>query len=188
MSFVSGIIAAAFIVPEDLGIIQAVLLIQTYAAFLHLGVFNGINRNLAYYKAKGDFEKIQKQIDTSHSVSLITAAIGLLIGTVVISFYIVNGKPSIYVWSGVFLTVSLVTTPLTNHLDNTFRSGHQFGLLGKIKNIQAFVYLVFSFLPALLGYIGRIIAQIENLILGYIARLNNAPYRHKGKGDFHSFK
>lgn len=188
VSFVSGIVAAAYIAPEDLGVIQAVLLVQTYAAFLHLGVFNGINRNLAFYKAKGDSDKMQDQIDTSHTVSVATAVIGLLIGVIVIIYFLLHNKPAIYIWSGIYLTVSLIMTPLTNHLDNTFRSGQQFGLLGKIKNVQSFIYIVFSLMPIVLGYIGRVLAQIENLIFGWAARYRKAPYRHKGIGDMLSFK
>ncbi len=188
VAFISGIIAAAFVAPEDLGVIQSVLLVQTYTAFIHLGVFNGINRNLAFYKAKGDLAKMQKQIDTSHFVSVINAYLGLAIGVIVILLFVLKDRPAIYYWSGIFLTISLVITPLTNHLDNTFRSGQQFGLLGNIKNIQAVVYAVFSLLPALLGYIGRIIAQVVNIIFGYIARWRKAPYKHESKGDFQSFK
>lgn len=188
VAFVSSVVAAAYIFPEELGVIQAVLLVQTYASFLHLGVFNGINRNLAFYKAKGDVEKMQSQIDTSHTVSVVTAVVGFMIGIVVMIFFYVQGKPPIYLWSGAYLTVSLVTIPLTNHLDNTYRSGQQFGLLGTIKNLQSAIYVVLSLLPIILGYIGRILAQIENLIFGYAARRHKAPYRHIGKGDLESFK
>lgn len=188
VAFVSSVVAAAYIFPEELGVIQAVLLVQTYASFLHFGVFNGINRNLAFYKAQGDVEKMQRQIDTSHTVSVVTAFVGLLIGIIVMILFYVQRKPSIYLWSGVCLTVFLVTMPLTNHLDNTFRSGQQFGLLGNIKTAQSVIYFVFSLLPIVLGYIGRILALIENMVFGYAARCHNSPYRHRGMGDLESFK
>lgn len=188
VTFISGIIAAAYINPEDLGTIQAMMLIVTYVSFIHLGVFNGINRNLAYYKAKGDIDKMQRQIDTSHAVSVIVSLIGGAIGMGIFIYFLIKAKMPIYLWSAAYLLVSLVFTPLTNHVENTYRSGQQFGRLGKIKNIQAAVYFVSSFLPVICGYIGRVLNQIINIVVGYFLRSYKVPYPHKSKGDWISFK
>lgn len=188
VSMSSGLVAAAFISPEDLGVIQALLLIQTYAVFLNLGVFSGLNRNLAYYKAKGDLTTMQKEIDTSHTVSIVVAGIGALIGIVVTFYHIIVGSASVYIWSGLLLLITLVISPLTTHLECTFRSGQQFGRFGWIKNVQSLVYAFVSLLPILLGYIGRIIANALNQFFGYFLRLKYIPYKHSGKGDMASFR
>lgn len=52
ISILGSIVASIFINPTDMGIICNCLLIGTYASFLQLGVFNGLNRNIAYYKAQ----------------------------------------------------------------------------------------------------------------------------------------
>lgn len=188
VSMLSGVVAAVFIAPEDLGVIQALLLVQTYAIFLNCGVFSGLNRNLAYYKAKGDLETMQKEIDTSHTVSVVVAGIGALIGFSIIAYHIIVGSTSVYIWGGVLLLVTLILSPLTTHVECTFRSGQQFGRFGWIKNVQSAVYAFVSLLPILLGYIGRVIANGTNQIFGFLLRLKYIPYKHKGKGDFASLK
>lgn len=188
VSMLSGLVAAAFIAPEDLGAIQALLLVQTYAIFLNCGVFSGLNRNLAYYKAKGDLETMQKEIDTSHTVSVVIAIVGGVIGLGITIYHIIIGSTSVYVWGGALLIVTLILSPLTTHVECTFRSGQQFGRFGWIKNVQSAVYAFVSLLPILLGYIGRVIANGTNQIFGFLLRLKYIPYKHKGKGDFASLK
>lgn len=188
VSMLSGLVAAAFIDPEDLGVIQALLLIQTYAVFLNFGVFSGLNRNLAYYKGKGDLETMQKEIDTSHSVSVAVAVIGAIIGLGVTIYHIITGSTSVYIWGGILLLITLVLNPLTTHIECTFRSGQQFGRFGWIKNVQSVSYAVVSLLPIVLGYIGRVVANSVNQFLGYFLRLKYIPYKHRGKGDVTSLK
>ena len=188
VSLLSAVIAAAFVDPEDLGIIQTIFLVNTYASFLHLGVFNGLNRNLAYYKAKGDYKTVQNEIDTSHTVSLCVSALGLIIGVAVLLINIIEGRGGAYIWGSIFLIFSLILTPVTNHIECTYRSGQEFFRLGVIKNWQALVFLFFSFLPVVCGYIGRVLAQVINLVVGYIMRLLRPPYKHVGKGDIKSLK
>lgn len=188
VSMLSGLVAAAFIAPEDLGVIQALLLIPTYAMFLNFGVFSGLNRNLAYYKAKGDLDKMQKEIDTSHSVSVVISGIGCFVGLSVIIYHIIVGSTAVYIWASILLLVTLLISPLMTHVECTFRSGQQFGRFGWIKNVQSAVYAFISLLPILLGYIGRVIANGVNQVLGLFLRLRYIPYKHKGKGDLASLK
>src|SRR5574344_1945408 len=188
VSMLTGIVSAIFISPEDMGVIETVLLVSTYVSFLQLGVFNGINRNLAFYRAQGDLIKAQKEIDTSHTVSFIVSSVGAIIGLGILLVFIIQGKKPVYLWSAGLLLVTLILQPPTNHFENTFRSGQQFGKLGTIKNIQSFVYAIISFLPVVLGYVGRIIANAVNIIVGYYLRSKYVPYKHQGKGDLNSLK
>jgi len=188
VTMISGIVAAAFIDPSDLGVIQTVLLVQTYVNFLHLGVFNGLNRNLAYYKAKNDLVKMQDEIDTSHTISWIVAIIGFVVGLCLLVYYLFNGYDNVYIWSSVLLLITLFFNPLTIHVESTFRSGQQFGSLGNIKNLQSLVYFISSFLPIICGYIGRVLSNIVNIVFGYYARLFKIPYKHKAWGSWGALK
>lgn len=188
VSMATGIIAAAFVDPEELGVIQTVLLIYTYASFLHLGVFSGLNRNLAYYKAKGDIDTMQDEINTSYKVSYVVAFVSGVIGIIAFIYYFLNGYDTIYLISSILLVASLILTPLITNIEATYKSGQEFGRLGNKKNIQSIVYLVFSFLPAFIGALGRIVAGVINLIVGYILRLINPPYKCTGRGSFKSLK
>lgn len=188
ISMVTGVIAAAFVDPEDLGVIQTVLLVATYASFLHLGVFSGLNRNLAYYKAKGDVLTMQDEVNTSYRVSYLVAFVSGLIGLSILIYYYINGFEIIYLLSCILLIVSLVLTPLITNIEATYKSGQEFGRLGDIKNVQSLVYLIVSFLPSIIGAFGRIIAGSINLIVGFFLRLKKPPYKCTGKGSWKAFK
>lgn len=188
VSMATGIIAAAFVEPEELGVIQTVLLVYTYASFFHFGVFNGLNRNLAYYKAKGELKTMQDEINTSYTVSYIVALFSGLLGFGVFLFYLLKGYSSIYLISCILLIAYLVFTPLITNIEATYKSSQEFGRLGNIKNIQSVVYLLFSFLPAIIGALGRIIASSINLIAGFLLRVKKPPYKRTGKGSFEAFK
>ena len=188
ISLITGVIAATFIGPEELGIIQTVLLVSTYASFIHLGVFSGLNRNLAYYKAKEDFKTMQDEINTSYIISYIVSAISGFIGIGVFVYYFINGYNNIYLFSCVFLIATLILTPIITNIEATYKSGQEFNRLGNIKNIQSVIYLVVSFLPAVIGVAGRIVAGTINMIIGYILRILNPPYKRTGNGSFKSFK
>ena len=80
VAFLSNVIATAYIIPSEMGVYQSILLIGTYVSFLQLGVFNGLNRNIAFYKARNRNDIVQSQVNTAHSVAQIVSLIGLLIG------------------------------------------------------------------------------------------------------------
>src|SRR5690554_7074218 len=79
VSFISSIIATAYIIPSEMGIYQSILLIGTYASFLQLGVFNGLNRNIAFYKAQNKHNIVQEQVNTASTVAKFISFIGFLI-------------------------------------------------------------------------------------------------------------
>lgn len=187
-SMLMGVVAAACIDPSTFGIYQSFLLIPTYAAFLQLGVFNGLNRNLAFYKSKGDIERMQRCIDTSHSAAILVSIIGLVIGISLFIYYILHGYGNVYLWSSVSVLVILALQPITTHYENSFRSGQEFGRLGNIKNIQSVVFCIFSLLPYILGVFGKIIADIVFRIIAYILLIFKRPYPHKSRGDILSLK
>lgn len=69
LSIAGGLVTARFLAPEELGVVQAVMLIPTYIAFLQFGVFNGLNRNLPLYRAKKETERAQAYVNASARIS-----------------------------------------------------------------------------------------------------------------------
>jgi len=187
-SMVMGVVAASCITPGDFGVYQSIILIATYATFLHFGVFNGLNRNLAYYKAQGSIDKMQESIDTSYSVARANSVIGFFIGVGILMFLWVRGYSSFYLWSGGYLLISMVLTPYSTHLACTYRSGQEFGKLGTLRNIQSAVFCILSLLPYFLGLIGKVIADMANCIVGYILLRKKPPYPARTKGSLQSLK
>lgn len=189
VSMLTSFIAAAFIVPKDMGIIQSVLLLATYMNFLQLGIFNGLNRNIAFYKSRNDLDRMQDMVDTSFRVSKIISIIGLVIGVLSVFYYGILAFDGFqYVLASILLLITLVLTPLRIHLETTYRSGQEFGQLGTIILKENLVFTILSALPIFIGYLGKIISDSIKLIVGFILRLEYLPIKAIGKGSLKSFK
>lgn len=183
LSIIASLVATAFIEPEDMGVIQSVLLVSAYLSFLHFGVYNGLNRNLAYYKAKNDSDKVQDMVNTTYSVSYAVAFVGAIVGVIISIYFLIVGKPLVYLLSSLLLAINLIFTPLANALDTTFRSGQEFKRLGNIKNIETTIYALLSLLAIILGYIGKIISDSFKSFFSYVMRAFKAPYKRTGYGS-----
>lgn len=186
ITMLASIIATAFIDPLDMGVIQTVLLVHTYMSFIHFGVFNGLNRNLAFYKARGDYELVQDMVNTTYMVSFTVAVIGGLIAVGLFFYFIATGKTIVYLLSAVMLFFLQIFQPLANALETTYRSGQEFRSLGLIKNKESTLYAIFTLFPMLFGYIGKIVADILKCVVGYVMRFLKRPYSMTGRGSMDS--
>ena len=186
ISILGNIVASIFINPTDMGIICNCLLIGTYASFLQLGVFNGLNRNIAYYKAQKKEIIMQQMVNTSHTVALLVSIIGLII-SIIYGLFVVN-KGLVYILGALLLIVNLVFTPLSTHYETTYRSGQEFKRLGIIKFKESLIYSFIVFLPALLGFLGKIISDSFKSIFSFILRLKDLPIKSTGYGNIDAYK
>jgi Membrane protein involved in the export of O-antigen and teichoic acid len=188
LGMINSIIANRYIAPSDMGAIQSVLLIITYVNFLQLGVFNGLNRNIAYYKVQKKHVTVQKMVDTSYFVSKIIAITSFILGACYLTYLIICNRQPILIWGAVLLCIMLLFSPLTTHYDTTFRSGQEFKTLGFIKVKESVVYLVTTVLPVFWGYIGYIISQASKTIVGYILRREKEPFQYEHQQNLESYK
>lgn len=170
-------IAAAFILPEDLGALQSMLIIAPYFSFLHLGVFNGLNRNIAFYRAQEGHDKVQSMVDTSYTVAWLASAIGLIAGLGVLVSVIVRFEGTAQIWGAVSLCALLFFTPTTTHFDTTYRSGREFKRLGIIGFTEDFITALTGLLPILLGYVGKALSDISKAFVRYFLRWKYQPIR-----------
>ena len=94
VGFVVGLINAKYIPPYEMGVINSVLLIVNYLSFIQLGVFNGLNRNISFYKSKGKNYKVQSMVDTSFITSKVVSIISVSIICVVLGWNMWDGLSS----------------------------------------------------------------------------------------------
>lgn len=183
ITMATNMVAAAFLNPEELGIIQSVVLVLPYISFAHFGVFNGLNRNLAFYKAQGNLQKVQDMVNASVTVARFNAVVGLLIGLGFAFYYIFNSYATIYILSSFLLLLNLVLNPLTLHYDTTYRSGQNFKTLGKITLVENALYAMANFLPILMGYVGKIVANALKVFSRFLLRYYTKPYAATQRGQ-----
>jgi len=183
VGLIASIVAAAYIEPTDFGAIQSVLLIIPYVALLQLGTFNGLNRNLSFYKAQGEDKKVQQLINASKTVANLVSTIGFLIaGGVLIYNIIYHRSEIIIILTCLALLLCLTFKPQSTHFDTTFRSGQQFKRLGKIKFTENIITSILGLLPMVLGYLGRIVYDGFKPLLAWFLRFKFQPYKADGRG------
>jgi O-antigen/teichoic acid export membrane protein len=189
VGLVAGVIAAAYIDPEDFGTIQALLLIGPYVGLLQLGTFNGLNRNLSFYKAQGDNDKVQDMVNASKHVANMVSIAGAIIALFVLFYNLyMNPVELIILLTCGALFLKLAFNPQNTHFDTTFRSGQEFKTLGKIKFAENSVNTLIGLLPMVMGYIGRIIYDSVKPLVGWFFRFRNQPYKATDKGKFEDIK
>lgn len=176
-----GLIAAAFIVPQDLGTIQKVFLIAPYLGFLHFGIFNGLARNIAFYKVQGEQDKVQQMVNTSYAVAKAVAAAGFILVSVFILIAIFRGASLITILALFGLMISLSLSPINLHIDTTFRSSQDFGKLATIKNKETLLDTVLIVLPVFLGFLGKLLRDGLNIIASFLWRFWKQPIPAKSK-------
>lgn len=155
-----NIIIMLWIKPEEIGIWNTYLLIQTYAVFLQLGIYNGLNRELPYLYGKNDTEKITQLAETSLWVSRICIYISIVVIATIIPFVIkYNGIDSLNFKSIIGIGIITMAFFYQNYLTVTYRTNKHFNLLARNYFIQTF--LLIATLPIVYFF------GIEGMIIRY---------------------
>lgn len=179
---VTNVVTAAFLNPNELGSIQSILLILPYLAFMHLGVFNGLNRNLAFYRAQKNHEKVQDFVDASFTMASFASLAGSLIAVCYLCYYLFIHPSKIYFLASLLLFLNLALNPFITHFETTYRSGQNFKVLGKITLTENTVYAFVNLLPIWIGYVGKIIANGLRVVMRFGLRIFSQPYKARAIG------
>jgi len=179
----ASVLTAKFLLPQELGSIQAIMLILPYAAFLQLGVINGLNRNLAFYIGRNDMATAQRMVNATAFIVNVVSGIGFLLGCIIlgIKFY-ATPKNQIEIYASIALLSSLIFMHQNSYLSNLFRSGQHFHQLGKLTFIENGARFLYSLLPAAFGWVGRIIGETIRPMIGFALRYKYRPYKPDKSG------
>lgn len=182
VGFVTSLIAAKYLLPYELGVIQTVILVPSYCAFIHLGVFNGLNRNIAFYEGKGDKKKVQHAVNASWRSVIAIAFIGLLISLFTLFIYYSYDYSGLYLKATPILFGMLLFSPAVTHYQTIYRSCRVFMSLGILLNIRNAINLILGFLPIFLGGIGVILRYAILPVISFILLYPRCPIKAKDKG------
>lgn len=175
IAFLTTAVGAHCLPPETMGVFQTLALVQTYCSFLHLGVFNGLNRNIALYNGQGRNGESLAIVSSSWFVAKVVSFVGGVISVAILGFLISREVPATYFWGMIFVTVSLVIEPFSTHLDAVFLSSNTIGGLGKRLVVQNLAGAVACILPYWFGVIGFAICRVVQLVARLLVRLVRVP-------------
>lgn len=154
VSLVASILVLRWVPPEQMGIWQTVMLVNTYGDIAKLGIFSGLNRELPFWLGKGDKEKAYQLAASAQAFSFIISCFGLLvfIGVALL------GEGLSQVWRSSFFAIGLLwfASVYNSYLQVTFRTGNEFKALGYANYFHSFVSILTLALVAVWGYQGMI--------------------------------
>lgn len=156
-SLISGFLVYRWIDPYYIGIWQTMMLVQTYSAFLRLGVINGMNRELPFCLGKGDVGQARKYAETAQYFSLANIIIFAALALPALLF--VKVKPD---WNFPLISIGIVICLnfYNAYLAGTFRANADFEKLSYIQLIDSAFRIISLALVYFYGFKGYCLMQI----------------------------
>jgi O-antigen/teichoic acid export membrane protein len=183
--FIGSVIAAKFLTPFELGVNQTVMLIPSYFFFMQLGVYSGLNRNIAYYQGKGDDEKVGRQISTSYKFSFYNAMAGCLFAIAFLIYHLIAEKSSLYALMDIAIFAFFLFQPFYLHFDTVIRARQDFKASGRFTLYDNMLNMTCSISMIFLGYTGMILKNTNTFILGFLYRFRYTLKTYGVNAKFH---
>jgi O-antigen/teichoic acid export membrane protein len=163
-----------------MGLLSELMLVNEYSKSHHLGVLNALDREIPYYRGKGDTSKVEEVKRTSLNFSLATALLACLV-IFAISFYlkIINFDRDFI--NGLFLVALLIVVEIiTSYYRAILRTSNRFTFLSKFNIFFAIVETASTVsLIILFGYKGALLALIFTGIIAAFYLFNFSGLRIK---------
>ena len=187
VAFLVNILVMRYIDPATLGSYQSIQIWAAYFAFLQIGVFNGLNRNLSYYKGAGRLTELNEAASTGFVFSIFISFISLL---VVISLYFtsINDSTPEALYAFIILGLTSFTMPISVLFDTLYRTGQDFKKLGKLIIIDELVFASSSTFVIFFGYYGFILQNALKTIISVILKIAGKINAVQLKFSFRSLK
>ena len=177
IGFFASLVATRYVDPADMGAVQSAMLVLPYLSLLHFGAFTGLNRNLAFYLGKGDQATAMRMVSASAFVAKLNAWIGVLFGAGLLVFHAMQPEPNrIVIVAVIAVIISLVCNPYVTHISATYRSGQHFKQFGKVTWVANGFRLMYSLLPALIGWVGYVLTLALQPSIRMLLLWRKQPY------------
>ncbi len=133
---------------RELGIISTAAMIPSYAAFLQLGIFSGLLRNLPYFLGDGQEEKAHELARSSNGFATALALATSICMLAVAWFGSARGSDSLVTLALTTIAFALFAAPVNTHADVVLRGHGHFGRLAlAIAGTQAVSLASIALIP-----------------------------------------
>lgn len=184
LGMIGSIVAARFVEPQELGVVQGVLLIPVYAGFLQLGVFNGLNRNLPLYRAKNEPEKVEGFVSASAWTARWVAVAGCLVGLGAVLFFVLRAENPLYIYISLALIPAMLLSPINLHWETIYRGTQNFERLGKTSHIQNGWSFLWAMSTSVIGVAGLGLKLATQFLPSWLLLRRSPPVRHTSNAKF----
>ena len=174
ISMVTSILIVRWIVPHEMGLWNAALLVTIYSPALQLGVFNGLNRELPYLIGAGDKDRALQMAQAAYAWSYVLMGVSTLSGALVAVWFWMKGQP-VWCFTSLAVAVLVVCSWPTNYLTTTYRTNSEFGRLAKNTVVVALAGAALVMLVWRFHFNGLLVRAASVGILGVAALYYRRP-------------
>jgi O-antigen/teichoic acid export membrane protein len=193
VGMLSGLLMLRWLNPEEIGMWQAIAIIQAYLPFAQLGVQSGLNRDLPVVLGKSENEKAFMMIATAKSYAILLSTLFIIVTILSVTILAILKKPATLISGIATIGIIAATFSYQNHLSVTFRSAKSFDKLANVNFIYSCLSLGFLYFIYRYHYYGILIyfilSSISLVLLTHFAR----PFKEikpqlNGNGLLHLIK
>jgi O-antigen/teichoic acid export membrane protein len=167
VTMLAGFAVLRWVSPDDLGLWQSFLLIESYSLLVQVGVFNGLNRELPFQLGANNATDAMRLAATSQTVAAFGSGL-LAIGTLIAVFSGAEPRTTCGVAAVFFASACGV---YQNYLTVTYRADRAFETLARLNLLDGILGVVSLPLVFYLGYVG--LALRYALMKGISVTLNH---------------
>jgi len=172
-----GFLATRLVTPSVLGLLQSFTLVVQYLPLLSLGVFEGFERQVPFYRGKQDHESVNRVIGTAQAWAVGLGGASVLFFGGLALWALVRGQ---WAYAAGWVTVAALAFCVffsVGYLETLYRTHHGFGRLSKVYVFRAVVGLVLVLAVWAVGFYGLCLRSLGLYLAGVWALWRWRPSR-----------
>jgi O-antigen/teichoic acid export membrane protein len=186
LGLVGSLVQARYVGPEDMGVFRTFGIVAGYLTFLHMGVFDGLQREIPMQLGRGNQAKAERAASACLAwIMFVSLVCGVLF--LGLALRAACHREWMQFWGWLANTPLIVMTFYGTYLGTTFRTGQQFIALSKISVIQAVAGTVVLPLLPIMGYYGACLRTAVTSITNIFSLHCWRPIRVRLRFDWASF-
>lgn len=186
LGVLGSLVQARYVGPEDMGVFRTFGIFAGYLTFLHMGVFDGLQREIPIHIGCGNQAKAEQAASACLAwITFISLVSGVLF--LALAMRAAYYHEWVQFWGWLASTPGILVVFYGGYLRTTFRTGQQFIKYSKISVIQAISgTLVLPLLP-LMGYFGVCLRVAVGSVINIFFLHRWRPLRVRPRLDWSDF-
>ncbi len=189
LGMAGSLVQAHYVGPEDWGVFLTFGVVAGYLTFFHLGVFDGLQREIPIQLGRGNPAKAERAASACLTwitfISLVGVA--LFLGLALQAACSDDKQHWMRFWGWLTYTPGIIAMFYGGYLNTTFRTGQQFVALSKTSVIQSVAGTATLPLLPFLGYYGVCLRTAASSVAGLFFLHRWRPMRVRPRFDWPDF-
>jgi O-antigen/teichoic acid export membrane protein len=188
VNIAAGFLVLRWVGPEEMGVWQALLIINTYAVIGNLGVTTGLAREFPFLLGKGEKDHALVLASTAKAYTFFCALISFIVLGIALAYFLfINPKGLTFILSFIAVILILTINFYKDYLITLFRTNKAFDKLSITYLIQAVISIALLFLIYKFHYYGFILYNVLITIISLVLLLLITPFKVDLKFNFKDF-